>query len=253
MGGKMTERAGKLILFEGLTRSGKSTQVELVTGALFGLGYRVFGDREPTNGPFGRVIRAVIEKRKDAPCSKAITATWMLFTNKLEITNKLVRTLEAIQKGQAVSVLDMQIIFMADRFWHHTTYLDQHLSNGLNALCDRGVPSTLAFGIAHGVEIGELVHWHHRIMAKSYIVPALTVYVRIPPEVAVERMAKDGKVNDIFETKAGIERTFVAYEKVWEFGRETHLFGKIVEVDGNQSIPKVTEAILSEVKKALVA
>jgi dTMP kinase len=248
----MSKGAGRFILLEGISSTGKSIQIKAVAAALSDLKVRIFQDAEPTNGPFGRVIRAVIEKRPDVPYFEAIGMAWALFVLKAEVKDKIVYILKSMQQGARVSVLDMQLIFMADRFWHCVNSLGPNLENGENVLCDRYAPSTFAFGLAHGVELGDLVHWHNRILGKSYITPSLTIYVRIPPEVAAARLAKDGKVRDIFKTEAGIRRTAEAYEKVWEFGHRTRYFGRIVGVDGNQTIPKVTEAILSEAEKLLV-
>lgn len=247
----MAKRKGKLIVLEGVTRSGKSTQAKLVAAALADLGYNVSQDAEPTGGPFGRVIRAVIERRReDAPCAEAIHAANSLFRGRSEIENKIVSVLRAIWQGEYVSFLDMQLIFMADRCWHCAFSLRPLLDAGVNVICDRYAPSTLAFGFGHGVELGELVHWHYRILDKNYIVPALTIYVEIPSGVAIERMA-DGKVNDIFETKMGIEGTIQAYEDVWKFGRSTRQFGTMVYVRGDRPIPKVTENILFEARRIL--
>ncbi len=247
----MAKIKGKLIVLEGITRSGKSTQAKLVTAALNDLGYNVSWEAEPTDGPFGRVIRAVIERRReDAPCAEAIHAANSLFKEKPEIRNKIISVLRAIWQGEFVSFLDMQLIFMADRCWHCVFSLRPLLDDGVNVICDRYAPSTLAFGFGHGVELGELVHWHYRVLGKEYVVPALTIYVEIQSEVAIERMA-DGKVNDIFETKMGINGTIQAYEDVWKFGRSTRQFGTMVYVRGDRPIPKVTESILFEVRRVL--
>jgi dTMP kinase len=247
----MRTKPGKLVVFEGVSRSGKSTQAKLVSAALADLGYRVFRDAEPTDGPFGRVIRAAIENRMDAPHMETIGVAMTLFHGRPDVRETICAVLQAMRKGERVSVLEMQLIFMADRLWHCVGSLPGRLKTGENGIMDRYSASTLAFGSSHGAEFGELVHWHRAILGNNYITPALTVYVSIAPETALERMAKDGKVNDIFETEEGIKRTLAAYERVWEFGRETGYFGKIAVVDGNQPISKVTKAIVREVKRVL--
>jgi len=248
----MAKRKGKLIVLEGITRSGKSTQAKLVVMSIADLGYRVFRDAEPTNGPFGKVIRAVIEKRpKDAPCPEATIAAFALFANNTEIRERIVSVLRAIWQGETVSDLSMQLIFMADRAWHCVYVMSPRLNSGENVVLDRYMASTLAFGLGRGVGFGELVSWHHRILGGNFIIPELTVFVEIPSEVAVERMAKDGKVNDIFETEEGIKNTIKAYERALRFGYDSGRFGNIVYVDGNQSIPAVTEDVLREIRKVL--
>lgn len=248
----MAKVKGKLIVLEGITRSGKSTQAKLVAAGLADLGYRVFRDAEPTAGPFGKVVRAVIEKRpKDAPCPEATIAAFALFANNLGIRERIISVLRAIWQGETVSDLDIQLIFMADRAWHCKHIIAPYLESGENVILDRYMASTLAFGLGRGVGFGELVSWHHRILGGNFIIPELTIFVEIPSEVAVERMAKDGKVNDIFETEEGIKNTIKAYERALGFGYDSGRFGNIAYVNGDQPIPKVTEDILREVRKVL--
>ncbi|TSC60606.1 MAG: hypothetical protein LiPW15_484 [Parcubacteria group bacterium LiPW_15] len=249
----MKIKTGRLILLEGIS-SGKTMQAKVAAMRIADLGHRIACDAEPTSGPFGRVIRAVIEKRLgDVPCIEANTAAAKLLADKPEVRDRVASVLRTISGRQPVSVLGMQIIFMADRLWHCVNVLRPRLADGENIICDRYSPSTFAFGLAHGVELGDLAHWHYRVLGKSYVTPALTVYMALPPEVAAERFAKDGKVKNVFETEEGIKRTAAAYEKVWEFGSDTHYFGPIELVDGNKPIPKVGDAIFSKIRRVLAA
>ncbi len=47
-----------LVVFEGIDGVGKSTQIGAVAGALRGLGIEVVASKEPTDGPFGKRLRA---------------------------------------------------------------------------------------------------------------------------------------------------------------------------------------------------
>lgn len=53
----MTNTTGKLIAFEGIDGSGKSTQARMFADWLEARGREVVRTREPTNGPWGRKIR----------------------------------------------------------------------------------------------------------------------------------------------------------------------------------------------------
>ena len=52
-------KRGRLIAFEGLDGSGKSTQLERCAARLRAEGRRVLTTFEPTDGPIGRRIRAM--------------------------------------------------------------------------------------------------------------------------------------------------------------------------------------------------
>ena len=56
-------KRGLLIAFEGIDGSGKSTQLPLLADWLRGQGCAVVETREPTDGPYGREIRALYRDR----------------------------------------------------------------------------------------------------------------------------------------------------------------------------------------------
>ena len=56
-------KKGLLIAFEGIDGTGKSTQISLLAGYLENKGFDVVQTREPTDGPFGKKIRSLFEKR----------------------------------------------------------------------------------------------------------------------------------------------------------------------------------------------
>ncbi len=49
---------GVLVAFEGIDGAGKSTQIERLEGSLTALGLPVVRSREPTNGPWGQLLRS---------------------------------------------------------------------------------------------------------------------------------------------------------------------------------------------------
>ena len=56
-------KRGLLIAFEGIDGTGKSTQLPLLAEWLRGQGHTVVETREPTDGPYGREIRALYRDR----------------------------------------------------------------------------------------------------------------------------------------------------------------------------------------------
>lgn len=62
-----SEDLGALIVFEGIDGTGKSTQVALLAEALKSRGREVITSREPTNGPYGKKLRASMAEGRLSP------------------------------------------------------------------------------------------------------------------------------------------------------------------------------------------
>lgn len=112
---------GRLIVFEGIDGTGKSTQLRLVALALRQRGYPVIATREPTEGPYGRRIRALYADR--GGCSRE-------------------------------EELDL---FIADRRDHVEALLQPGLAAGKIILCDRYYLSTAAYQGANGMDVGTIL------------------------------------------------------------------------------------------------
>lgn len=111
--------AGKLIAFEGIDGSGKSTQARLFADWLEARGREVVRTREPTNGPWGRKIR---EAR---------------FTARLSPEDEL-------------------HAFIEDRRQHVAELINPSLSRGAVVVIDRYYYSTVAYQGARGLDPAEL-------------------------------------------------------------------------------------------------
>jgi len=107
---------GRLIVFEGIDGTGKSTQLLLLGEYLRRQGHEVLLTREPTNGQFGRKIRALYADRKQ------------------------------------VSRQEELELFLADRREHCEIELLPALSAGKIVLCDRYFLSTVAYQGANGCD-----------------------------------------------------------------------------------------------------
>lgn len=119
----MNNRAlpGRLIVFEGIDGTGKSTQISLLGKYLGDRGHEVVVTREPTDGPFGRRIRELYADR-----------------------------------GR-VSRQEELDLFLADRRDHVETLLLPALSKGKIVLCDRYFLSTVAYQGANGFDPSEIL------------------------------------------------------------------------------------------------
>jgi dTMP kinase len=155
----MTER-GRFITFEGIDGAGKSTQIDVVAGALRARGLHLVLTREPGGTALGEALRELILNQG----MTEETETLLLFAARAEHLARVIRP--ALAAGQWV---------LCDRFTD-ATYAYQ--SGG------RGVPEE---------RIAALEHWVH-----ADLQPDLTLLFDVPPEVAAERLAR-ARAADRFE------------------------------------------------------
>lgn len=114
-------RTGVLIVFEGIDGTGKSTQLELLHSFLAKEGYTVIATREPTNGHFGKQIRALYKNRSSVSIEKELE------------------------------------LFLADRKEHVDTLISPALTAGKIVLCDRYFLSTAAYQGAAGMDPAAII------------------------------------------------------------------------------------------------
>jgi len=124
---------GKLVVFEGIDGSGKSTQLERAADWLHGLGYGVMKRREPTEGHFGRILRA-----------------------------------SAV--GGRLSPEDERDHFVQDRRWHVVTHIQPALDEGKVVLLDRYYFSSIAYQGARGLDLDDIRRRNEAIAPQPDIV-----------------------------------------------------------------------------------
>ena len=110
---------GKLVVFEGIDGSGKSTQMERTARWLHNLGYPVVKRREPTEGDFGRILRA-----------------------------------SAV--GGRLSPEDERDHFVQDRRWHVANHIRPALEAAKVVLLDRYYFSSIAYQGARGLDLNDI-------------------------------------------------------------------------------------------------
>lgn len=111
---------GVLIAFEGIDGAGKSTQARRLHAALTSLGLEVLLEKEPTDGPWGRKLRA------------------------------------SAKTGRLDAEAELEL-FMADRREHVEQVLNPALKARKVVLVDRYYPSTVAYQGARGLDPKELL------------------------------------------------------------------------------------------------
>jgi dTMP kinase len=112
---------GRLISLDGIDGAGKSTQLPRLVAWLEARGHRVCATREPTDGPYGRRIRA------------------------------------AARGGAAPSPADELAWFMADRAEHVAAVIEPSLARGEVVVTDRYFLSTVAYQGARGIAVDDIL------------------------------------------------------------------------------------------------
>ncbi|MDA0744906.1 MAG: dTMP kinase [bacterium] len=158
---------GAFITFEGIDKSGKSTQAETLLARLRASGREVVFTREPGGTELGREIRHLVLNREEAPAP----------------------------------VTEM-LLFAADRGEHVETLVRPALASGKIVICDRYIDSTIAYQ-GYGLNIDREKLQTIQEIATGGLQPDLTVLVDIDIETARARgLGKDAdrleKASDAF-------------------------------------------------------
>lgn len=194
---------GKFIVFEGPDGSGKSTQLALFAEHLEKSGVAVVTEREPTGETIGALVRRVLSG-------------------------------ELPYEAETLALL-----FAADRR-EHIRKVEALLDKGINVLCDRYVYSSIAY---QGLELPvERVAEINRANIER-LLPDMVVYVDLPTEKCMERIAKNRETVEIFETHERIERVRRNYEGAFEAMPPKQL----IRIDGSGTPDEVAGEIREKV------
>ncbi len=178
---------GKFIVFEGTDGSGKSTQIKLLSKYLRGKGIACTLTHEPTDSPFGAVLRACLTGRIDAD-ERAIAA-----------------------------------MFAADRLDHVTNAvngIEKQLSEGVSVLCDRFYFSSLAYN--GGLVSAQWVAQLNAPVMQSFR-PDLTVFIDLTPEESMKRVSRRGAA-ERYESLESLRRVREGYLSAFRtFGAEENI------------------------------
>ncbi len=141
-------RQGLLIAVEGIDGTGKSTQVRLLTADLSARGYAVVQTREPTDGPYGRRLRASFASRH-----------------------------------QLTPAVELEL-FMDDRRQHVREVIAPALAAGKIVVTDRYYLSTAAYQGAQGMEPEAIIAANEAFAPR----PDLVLLLTLPPAEGIRRI-----------------------------------------------------------------
>ena len=207
----MIGKKGLFIVFEGITSTGKSTHVKQLRDHLKSLGKKVLINDEPTQGFWGRVIRAVIEN-----------------------------------KNSKFSEIERQSIFIRDRADDLRDTIRPVLKKGYIILQDRYELSTFAHGLTSGLSFEVLDRLEKELLGKEYLKPDYTIFLDIDPKTSIKRLKKSKKRIDIYESLKQTTKIHDNYKKLIKMKKR---FGKIIVIDAHGSIDEVYKKLLRKFKQ----
>ena len=208
MTSKKSRRRGRFIVLEGIDGSGTTTQLKYAAEWLERKGELVHTTREPTDGPLGLMLRQILRGR-------------------------LVSTPGAVSgdaKPQPMDPAAVALLFAADRLDHLHNEVLPHLEAGRHVICDRYVLSSLAY---QSLETD--LRFVRNINEKA-LAPDLTIFLRVRPDVAMQRIETTRTTRDTFEQLPLQRKVAAAYDERLEGYRE----GTVTILDGEEEMSMVT-------------
>ena len=133
----------------------------------------------------------------------------------------------------------LQLLFAADRGCHLASSIIPHLKKGELVITDRYAWSSVAYG-----SIDLNTAWLFDLN-KNYLLPDLTIFIEVSPEVCLERLAKEKKSLELFEEAEKLELAWATYHSLVSKYWWTYM----LVVDGEQKRHQVMEAILTQIKR----
>ncbi len=181
---------GKLIVFEGVDGTGKSTQIGLLKQYLEEQGKEVVTSFEPTHGEWGRRVRA------------------------------------AAASGQRLEVQKEVEYLLRDRREHVQKVILPALTEGKWVLLDRYYPSMMAYQGATGEDVEE-IRRRNEAFAPA---PDMAIWLDIPVQEALRRVQNRGREKDAFEQANFLEavaRIYATMDTPW--WRRIPAVGEVME------------------------
>ena len=211
----METKTGKLIVFEGLDGSGKSTQLALLARRLRAAGRRVHVTAEPTNSALGGLIR------------------------------------DSLSGNHPRGPEELAALFLADRIAHNADPIrgfGRLLDAGEDVLCDRYDYSSFAYQGAE-TDLDWVLEMHLRCPAIRR--PDLCVFLDLEPAAAVARIRQGRDNLEVYENEAKLAAARARYFHVFELLRARG--ERICVVDADATEAEVHRRVCAAVEPLLEA
>lgn len=205
---------GYLIATEGIEGSGKTTHAGLLQAWLRHRGFAVARREEPTEGPVGRLVHAVLDGR-------------------LKIADEAV-----------------PLLFAADRADDTRRFIRPELEKGTIVICDRYTYSSLAYQSV-GMAVPFDLRWLREINTYA-LPPDMVFYLDVEPDIGLKRVSNGQRLQDdtFFEDLKTQRRIREAYFHILGLDKPSSIIKKL---EANGIPPTVLDAVrLSRIDRTLV-
>ena len=211
MSNKDCEKAGRgrVIVFEGIDGSGKSSQMRELAKRLTKSGKKVITTAEPTGSAIGVFIRSVLGGE--------------------------------IRKTEE----ELAALFALDRIYHNKE-IEKYLGEGIDVLCDRYYYSSLAYqGSETDIERIKKLN----LDRSDIRVPDICIFVDVSTEVALQRILGRGNKTEIYETSEKLDRVRKRFFEVFEMMKTEGRKDAVCIVDNSGSFGVAAEKVFQSVEK----
>ena len=260
----MDHKKGKLIVFEGIEGSGKTTQVSMLADRMKKGGFSVLSTREPTSEfKFGKLARAIYaaeslqetvrgELKNLFQAEEYYSMKKAAHNDKLIHVNRFENIAEELLKNPVEDVVSLlQIAITLDRHDHIIEMIRPALNGGTFVLSDRYFASTPAYSSANGADWRPFLKMQYEILGKEFIFPDLMVVLDIPVDTGIERtLTKQRDKREYFDTVKRQEKIQRAYHEIIADQAVKEKI-KIFEVDGGLSPETIHNRIWDETQTIL--
>ncbi|PIR08030.1 dTMP kinase [Candidatus Gottesmanbacteria bacterium CG11_big_fil_rev_8_21_14_0_20_37_11] len=203
---------GKLITFEGIEGSGKSTQVGLLSSKLREERYQIIAIREPGGTRIGEQIRDITHNRENVDLT-AVSEAYLMAASRAQLVRESIKP--ALKEGKIV---------IADRF----------------------VDSSLAYQ-GYGRNLGQEAIFALNKLALEEVFPDLTFFLDVTPEVGFGRRNGSGKIDRLdLQQKDFYDRVYKGYKEIIRKDRK-----RFTVIDSTRSINEVRKVIWQKIKEIL--
>ena len=200
------------ITFEGGEGSGKTTIASLLHKQLLEEGYNITFSREPGGVDIAEQIRDVITDVKNTKMDARTEA----------------------------------LLYAASRRQHLVEKVLPVLNEDGIVICDRFIDSSLVYqGIGRGIGVDNI--YNMNLFATDGILPDLTIFFDVKPEVALKRITGDREVNRLdLESLDFHQKVYEGYLSICDKYPE-----RIVKVDASLPVEEVYDQVYKIVKERL--
>lgn len=202
-------KKGLFIVLEGIDGSGTTTQIDFLHRYIKGLSK--YNDVLTTHEPWkSDEIKRILKEDKDA-----------------------------YSDGEKLTEL-----YIKDRERHVRSLIIPNMLTEVIILCDRYSLSTFSYQGVQGIDFETIRRIHNQT---GIIKPDLTFFLDVNYETAKRRIEQRGEVLEKFEKDEEFTKKLI--EGYRDLTQKENLFGKIIKINGNNPIEKVTQNITEEFKR----